>query len=163
MQKKGFTLIELLVVVLIIGILSAIALPQYQRSVERARAAEAWVGASALIPAIEEYCLANGASATIPYDFASVSSITVPDSEHFTFSVNHNNFMGPLYCRHFYDNHLGAIASSTAGDAILAVNRGGVRFCAEKTTNSGYCKRIGFANAKGNSGCFSGFYTCFTE
>lgn len=58
--KAGFTLIELLVVVLIIGILAAVAVPQYQKAVEKARAAEAVLTVSALEKELELWILQNG-------------------------------------------------------------------------------------------------------
>ena len=51
-MRKGFTLIELLAVVLIVSILTSISLPQYRKSVERARVAEA----RQMLPAIYDAC-----------------------------------------------------------------------------------------------------------
>ena len=59
-MKKGFTLRELLVVVLIIGILSAVALPQYQKAVFKSRMAEAFTNLKTISEAVKLCELENG-------------------------------------------------------------------------------------------------------
>ncbi len=77
--SAGFTLIELLVVVLIIGILSSVALPQYQKSVDRAKGAEALTAGKALADAENIYYLEAGKYDDAPFTGGSSSlSIDIP-------------------------------------------------------------------------------------
>ena len=71
-MKKAFTLIELLVVVLIIGILAAIALPQYTIAVEKSRVAEALNNAKVIEEQFRLYALSNPGQAAYFKDITSV-------------------------------------------------------------------------------------------
>lgn len=84
-MKKGFTLIELLIVVLIIGVLSSIALPQYQKAVTRAKNREALLGIRAIGQGIEMYNLANGALPTEKEEDFSILGIENPNSENWKY------------------------------------------------------------------------------
>ena len=63
-KSRAFTLIELLVVVLIIGILSAVAVPQYQKAVLKSRYAALKNLTRSIADAQEIYHLANGVYAS---------------------------------------------------------------------------------------------------
>ena len=64
-MKKGFTLVELVIVIIIVGILSLVAVPIYQKYVLRAKLTEGLTTARALADAAELYILETGTASGV--------------------------------------------------------------------------------------------------
>jgi type II secretion system protein G len=74
MKRKGFTLIELMVVVVIIGILAAIAIPNFMRMQQRAKEGSVKNNGHTLQLAVEDFATLNAGA--YPSDYADVTSET---------------------------------------------------------------------------------------
>ena len=152
----GFTLIELLVVVLIIGILASVAMPQYNKAVEKSRATQALAILKSLYAAQETYYMANGSYAT---SFDELDLIVPWTGTTKWFTLGHDTRANENWSLQIYNDgmgncaiYLGRISGEYKGTGFtigLSGNNGqdnGVLFCGER-------KSIGISYEK-EAGCY---------
>lgn len=158
-MKKGFTLIELLVVVLIIGILSSVALPQYQKAVLKSRASEAWANLKNINMAINAHCLEGGSDGT----FAALRenlSIDVKDSKNFAYT-------GAIACNHSINDYNNAYiyaeyrGSGNYNFKLALHPKSGYRSCEGASCKDIGFTKLGYPSSGGICLCGSGNSICY--
>ncbi len=126
-RQRGFTVLELLAVVTIIGILAALAIPEFQAYRRRGYEASAIQYMRSWVPAQEVYRQKNGAYADADEQLAQdgLNILFVPDDIPYSFSIDSNSVQTERWhgrgtptttgLRHFYIDQTGVVISSTSG------------------------------------------------
>lgn len=124
LRNKGFSLVELMIVVVVIGILVTIAIPNYARSVERAKCAQAmgtvksmrnamgsWFAATGEFTGADPTVLGNEAHASFAnnndWSFAVVSAAAT------TYQISATRSAGPWSGQQILVNEMGDYTAST--------------------------------------------------
>ena len=147
-NKKGFTLIEMLVVVLIIGILAGVALPQYERAVEKARTAEPKIILKDMFRAQQECGLKNELWKCMGNNFWENASFD-PPTELVDVCVDTAPCFKTKYWEYFADDYL--YAGRVKNNEMIAIlklglygnNQSIMSAVCENWGEEDYCKTIG--------------------
>lgn len=137
-SRLGFTLIELLVVVLIIGILASVALPQYNKAVEKSRQTEAWTTMKSIMDAVKVAQMEKGESGIPNWDELSLQFLN--EDGNIVNDENAASYFSTKNWRYSIPFEDQVTAERVGGDYTLSLANDGKRCC---WGSKEYCAKAG--------------------